>query len=311
MIRINPKILAGSLLLMCTTNIFGTEHEIRGASFGVIKIDLPESAVIEEKRSDRDVLDYSFENDGACLLLTFILGSDVSGNFTDEKIKNIVFEMGQNFLSSAVEEKIDLFCLKGTNGAGYYYSLTDKAPKPDEYKYVTQGLVRFGEIVGKFTVLHNDDSMKQKSLWISVLETLQQQHDKSSSSDFDKLRLTSHDIENMATFSNELHLYSMQTSLLYKNPEISGVILPKCIAKEYQSVSDGVNKGSILYFKFDSNLDGSARGYLTGLLYGESGKPSSQHPEIIEVKNDMLIIYSFPYKSALSKKVQKLITPRL
>jgi hypothetical protein len=36
--------------------------------------------------------------------------------------------------------------LKGVTGLGFYFFATDRAPGPGEYKYLTQGIVRVGEI---------------------------------------------------------------------------------------------------------------------------------------------------------------------
>ena len=311
MMHVNSKTLARALLLICTTSTFGDVYKIRGAGPGTITIALPETTVVEKKEEQSNTLNYFFKNEESNLQLTFFPESDVSEILTDEKIRSLVLGTEQDLLNSAVEDEIQLSSFNVNEGAGFYYSITDKQPKPDEYKYRTQGRVRFGEISGSFTVLHNDESMKQNSLWVGVLKTLQYNHEEVPSSHFDKLKLTSRDIENMATFSDELHLYSTQTTTLYNNPETYLGIMPKCIAKEYQSVSDGNSEGSILYFRFDANIEGIAIDFLTGLLYGEPGKPDIDHPEIIEVKNDRMIIYSFPYNNSLSEKVQKLVTPRL
>jgi hypothetical protein len=39
---------------------------------------------------------------------------------------------------------------------GFYFAATDRAPKPDEYKFLTQGVVRVGELSVTFTILTND-----------------------------------------------------------------------------------------------------------------------------------------------------------
>jgi predicted secreted Zn-dependent protease len=58
--------------------------------------------------------------------------------------------------SQAVEEKLTLKEISGTDGRGYYFTATDRAPKPGEYKYILQGMLRLGNIVLAFTVLSND-----------------------------------------------------------------------------------------------------------------------------------------------------------
>ena len=231
MMHVNLRTLVYALLLICTVSAFGDEYKIRADSFGTITMDLPETIVVEKKEEHSNTLNYLFKNEESNLQLTFFPESDASEILTDEKIKSLVLGTGQDLLSSAVEEKIQPSSFDVNKGAGFYYSITDKNPKPDEYKYLTQGLVRFGEISGSFTVQHNDESMKQKSMWVGVLKTLKHNHEEVLFSHFEKLKLTGSDIENVAAFSDELYLYSTQTTVLYNNPETYLGIMPKCIAK--------------------------------------------------------------------------------
>jgi hypothetical protein len=57
---------------------------------------------------------------------------------------------------AAVEKDIKTVELVGAAGPGYYFSVTDKAPKPDEFKYMSQGMLRVGELLATFTILTND-----------------------------------------------------------------------------------------------------------------------------------------------------------
>ena len=71
-------------------------------------------------------------------------------------IRENVERTAQKAKSEAVERNISIREIKGSSVAGYYYSITDKSPKPDEYKYMTQGMVRLGDLIITFTVLTND-----------------------------------------------------------------------------------------------------------------------------------------------------------
>ena len=46
--------------------------------------------------------------------------------------------------------------LTGTSGVGYYFSATDRAPAPGEYRYMTQGMISVGALAVTFTILTND-----------------------------------------------------------------------------------------------------------------------------------------------------------
>jgi len=56
----------------------------------------------------------------------------------------------------AVEKHIKVNELRGVSGVGYYYAATDKAPKPGEFKYLTQGMLRVDNLLVTFTILTND-----------------------------------------------------------------------------------------------------------------------------------------------------------
>jgi len=72
------------------------------------------------------------------------------------EIKQSVERAAGNAKSQSVEKELPIKELKGTSVAGYYFSATDRAPKPGEFKYMTQGMLRLGELVLTFTVLTNE-----------------------------------------------------------------------------------------------------------------------------------------------------------
>lgn len=73
-----------------------------------------------------------------------------------DEIRRLVQGAANQAKRQAVEKAIPLRELTGFSGAGYYFTATDKAPKPGEFKYLTQGTVRVGKIALTFTVLTND-----------------------------------------------------------------------------------------------------------------------------------------------------------
>ena len=75
---------------------------------------------------------------------------------TPSTVKSTVERAAQHARSQAVEKAISVQELKGTASAGYYFSATDRNPKPGEYKYLTQGMLRTGELAPTFTILTND-----------------------------------------------------------------------------------------------------------------------------------------------------------
>ncbi len=73
-----------------------------------------------------------------------------------EGIQALVKRVAEHAKPQAVERDINLKELKGPSGIGYYFFATDRAPKPDEYKYMTQGAILVGDIALAFTILTND-----------------------------------------------------------------------------------------------------------------------------------------------------------
>lgn len=90
------------------------------------------------------------------------------------EMRNIVENSAKEVAPEAVEEKIEIRELKGIVDIGYYFAATDKAPKPDEYKYLTQGMMRVRDIVFTFTILTNDGQEDIVSKAISMLASVDQ-----------------------------------------------------------------------------------------------------------------------------------------
>ena len=60
--------------------------------------------------------------------------------------------------------------LSGAKGPGYYFSATDKAPKPEEFAYLTQGMLLVGELAVTFSVLTNDGQEKVRDAALDMLK---------------------------------------------------------------------------------------------------------------------------------------------
>ena len=66
----------------------------------------------------------------------------------------ITFAQGAK--AQAVERDLPIIEFQGRSGPGFYFSATDRAPKPGEFKSLTQGIVRVGELAVTFTILTNE-----------------------------------------------------------------------------------------------------------------------------------------------------------
>jgi hypothetical protein len=75
---------------------------------------------------------------------------------TKDSIRRQVERAAEGVKSQALETNIRVLEFAGAAGPGYYFSATDRAPKPGEYKFMTQGIVKVSELVVTFTILTND-----------------------------------------------------------------------------------------------------------------------------------------------------------
>jgi len=71
-------------------------------------------------------------------------------------LRSDVVELAHKATSQSVERVLPVQEIKGVDGRGFYFAATDRAPKPGEYKYMTQGIIRVGEVALAFTILTND-----------------------------------------------------------------------------------------------------------------------------------------------------------
>ena len=75
-----------------------------------------------------------------------------------EEIRRVVANAAETAKRQAVERDIPIVEIRGDSTNGYYFSATDRAPKPGEFKYMAQGMLRLGELSATFTVLSNDSA---------------------------------------------------------------------------------------------------------------------------------------------------------
>ena len=72
------------------------------------------------------------------------------------RIRALVEDAAAAVASSAVESTLPLLELSGSSGTGYYFSATDRAPKPDEFEFLTQGAIAVRDLAVTFTILTNE-----------------------------------------------------------------------------------------------------------------------------------------------------------
>ena len=109
------------------------------------------------------------------VMITVLGGKTGEQDFnSQDKVRTFVEKDGQKLLANAAEGKIVLQQIKGVNNAGYYFSITDKAPNPGEYRYMTRGAIGVGNLFLNFTILHRVRDSQSVRDAISILREAKQ-----------------------------------------------------------------------------------------------------------------------------------------
>jgi hypothetical protein len=90
---------------------------------------------------------------------------------TKEALRQSVQKAADELKAQALEQTIPIIELTGASGPGFYFSVTDKAPNPGEYKYLTQGLLRVGELAVSFSILTNDGQEQVREDALTLLKS--------------------------------------------------------------------------------------------------------------------------------------------
>jgi hypothetical protein len=85
-------------------------------------------------------------------------------------LRDAIRDSAERIKPQAVESFLEVRQLNGANGVGYYFSATDRAPRADEFKYMSQGVLLVGDLTVWFTVLTNDG---QDTVAVEALTILQ------------------------------------------------------------------------------------------------------------------------------------------
>jgi hypothetical protein len=88
----------------------------------------------------------------------------------------------------AVEKTIQVKLLRGPTNIGYYFAATDPAPKPGEFKFLSQGVVLVENLLVTFTILTNDGQDAVVTAGLSMLSAAES-HLRAASPDLGTLQV--------------------------------------------------------------------------------------------------------------------------
>ncbi len=86
-------------------------------------------------------------------------------------LRDAVRDAAERIKPQAAESFLEVRQLSGANGIGYYFAASDRDPRADEFKYMSQGALQVGDLTLWFTILTNDgqDTIAVESL--TILQT--------------------------------------------------------------------------------------------------------------------------------------------
>jgi hypothetical protein len=73
-----------------------------------------------------------------------------------ETLREIVRGEAERMREQAVEQTPEVRRLQGASGVGFYFVATDRAPQPEEFRYMNQGALEVGDLTVTFTILTNE-----------------------------------------------------------------------------------------------------------------------------------------------------------
>jgi len=104
-------------------------------------------------------------------------GPEADAKLTEAELKLRVDRSFEAIQSQVVEKKIERRELKGPAARGYYFSATDRAPKPGEHKYLTQGIVLMDDLIVAFTIFTNDGQERVVAAALEAIRSAVHQKD--------------------------------------------------------------------------------------------------------------------------------------
>ena len=170
---------AGAVLLACAvaTSAAAAEGETR-------KYPLPDKSTLEltvpagwqdearAKEGQNPAVIFLTPREGAAFKVFIIpVGRAKPDAGTAAQMRASVQQAADKVKPQVAEPILTVEEFKGAPGQGYYFQATDAAPKPEEFKYLSQGMLLVGEVVVSFGVLTNDGQAKVVEQAFAMLRT--------------------------------------------------------------------------------------------------------------------------------------------
>ena len=73
-----------------------------------------------------------------------------------ETLRETVRGAAERIRDQVEEETLEIRRLQGASGVGFYFVAMDRAPQPEEFRYMNQGALQVGALTVMFTILTNE-----------------------------------------------------------------------------------------------------------------------------------------------------------
>jgi hypothetical protein len=173
------------LLIGCGINVFAREVKVPVSGRGTVILSVPDSWDEGIDRSDPNVpptvMLVPSKGKSFHILMSVIWPKPGVQNLTREAVREQVRRASDEPKARAVERDLPVVEFSGPKGFGAYFSATDRAPEPDGYKYLTQGMSVMNEVQITFTVLVNGEPAPVLQQVLEILKTIRREPGKSTS----------------------------------------------------------------------------------------------------------------------------------
>jgi len=120
------------------------------------------------------IFDPAKGNDFEVMITVLWSKTGEQGFNSQDNVRTLVEKEGQKLLPNAVETKIVLQEIQGVDHTGFYFIVTDKAPNPGEYRYMTHGAIGVGNLLLSATILHRVKESESAREALSALREAKQ-----------------------------------------------------------------------------------------------------------------------------------------
>ena len=152
------------VLLFSSLMVSAAELELRSFSIsdqGTLEVMVPNSwndSEIQTSGEEPPTIMFAPETGAQFrVAISLVLVTNPNGKLpTSDEIRSSVKNSAERLEPQSIEKHLEVKKFTGSANIGFYYSATDPAPKPDEYKYLSQGMLLVKDILIAFTILTND-----------------------------------------------------------------------------------------------------------------------------------------------------------